>query len=245
MKKLLIALLVVALTVPAAAMAKKPPKPGNGATPAQLAAAKNSAKICKALKSANPTTFASMFSGVNHNTRNAYGKCVSSHARTKTHTGRTITVPSFTLTSTGTVTQAGATGCQSTDAGCTLTSTGTLTGLLGGTYSSTFTILWKQATSNGAGGFCAPASGDVTLTLTGLGTLTKHETGSVCEVGATGANVAHQLTNGQFTVTGGTGIFSGATGSGTATFTQQPGTTSAQGGAVTGSETFQSLTLKF
>src|SRR4051812_41816654 len=90
----------------------------------------------------------------------------------------------------------------------------------GSTYSSTFTILWQSASthSNGAGGFCAPATGSVTLTLTGLGTRTKQEAGEVCEVGATGANVAHTFT-GTFTVQSGTGILTGSTGNGTGTFT--------------------------
>ena len=65
----------------------------------------------------------------------------------------------------------------------------------------------------------------------------------MCEVGATGVNVAHTFT-GTFTVTGGTGLFNGATGSGTATFTQQPGTTSALGGSVSGLETFTSLSVQ-
>jgi hypothetical protein len=44
--------------------------------------------------------------------------------------------------------------------------------------------------------------------------------------------------------TGGTGLFNGATGSGTATFTQQPGSTSALGVSVSGSETFTSLSAQ-
>ena len=52
------------------------------------------------------------------------------------------------------------------------------------------------------------------------------------------------MTNGTFSVTGGTGVFAGATGLGTSTFDQKPGATSALGGAVTDSETFSSLTIK-
>src|SRR5207248_6014136 len=132
---------------------------------------------------------------------------------------------------------------QFTAAGCTLTSSGTLTGVAGGTFTSTFTILWMQASPNGQGGFCAPATGHTTLTLPGLGTITKNETGTVCEVGPTGLNVPHTFT-GTFTVTGGTGVFNNASGSGTATFTQQQGSTSALGGSVSGSETFTSLSAQ-
>ena len=52
------------------------------------------------------------------------------------------------------------------------------------------------------------------------------------------------MTNGTFTISGGTGVFAGASGSGTSSFDQKPGATSTQGGAVTDSETFNSLTIK-
>jgi len=238
MKKLTLVLLAVALLVPVAAEAKKPPKQP---TPTQQIATKNAAWICKALRTANPTAFRVAF-GQNTNGRNAYGKCVSAHARAK-HLDRVFTIKHVMINATGTVTNAGTAGCQFTVAGCTLSSTGTLTGVVGGTYTSTFTILWLQAASNGQGGFCAPATGQTTLNLPGLGTITKNETGTVCEVGATGSNVAHTFT-GTFTVTGGTGLFNSATGSGTATFTQQPGSTSALGGTVSGSETFTTLSAQ-
>jgi hypothetical protein len=238
MKRVTLLLLTLALVVPVAAEAKKPPKPP---TPAQQVATKNSAWMCKALRAANPTAFRVAF-GRNGNGKNAYGKCVSAHARSK-HLNRVITIKNVKINATGTVTDAGTPGCQLTVAGCTLTSSGTLTGVAGGTFTSTITILWLQGTSNGQGGFCAPATGQTTLTLPGLGTITKSETGTVCEVGATGVNVAHTFT-GTFTVTGGTGLFNNATGSGTATFTQQPGSTSALGGSVSGSETFTSLSAQ-
>jgi hypothetical protein len=237
MKKLLIVLAVVAAAAPAA-LAKQPPH----ATPPSKAT-KNIAWVCKTLRATNPSAFNAAW-GTNGNHRNAYGKCVSFKARAKHH-GGTISLKKLTLASTGTITGAGAAGCQTMATGCTLTSTGNVTGPLLGTYSSTFTILWAttgQPNPAVAGGFCADASGDVTLTLPGLGTLTKHETGKVCETTATGANVPHQF-NGTFTVTSGTGIFAGATGEGSTTSTQQPGATSAQGGAVTGSESFTKLTL--
>jgi hypothetical protein len=239
MKKLTLGLFVLALTVPVGAGAKQPPKKPKTPKTVQVAT-KNAAWMCKGLKSASPAGFAAVF-GTNHNRRNAYGKCVSAHARAK-HSNRAFSLRNVTINATGTVTNAGGVGCQFSASGCTLTSTGNLTGIVGGTYSSTFTIMWTQATANGQGGFCAPASGDTTLTLPALGTLTKHEIGKVCEVGATGLNVAHTFT-GTFTVSSGTGVFAGATGSGTATFTQQPGATTALGGTVSATERFTSLSV--
>lgn len=244
MRKFVLSLLVLVLAVPtvavAAAPGKKKPKPP---TPTALATAKNAAQVCKALRAANPTLFARTF-GANHTMRNAYGKCVSAKARSKT-TNPTVTLKNVTVVTTGTVTNGGAAGCQFTAAGCTLTSSGTVSSAYAGTYTATFTVLWQspQTHSNGAGGFCAPATGTVVLTLTGLGTITKNETGEVCEVGATGPNVPHTFT-GPFTVASGTGLFTGATGTGTSTFNQQPGTTGATGGPITASETFQTLTFK-
>src|SRR5919206_351243 len=155
MKKLTLGLLALALALPVGAEAKQPPKKPKKPT-TQQSATKNAAWMCKSLRAANPTAFNSVFGsavlGGNHNGRNAYGKCVSAHARTK------------------------------------------------------------------------------------------HETGRVCEVGVTGTNVAHTFT-GTFTVTGGTGFFAGTTGSGTATFTQQPGATNALGGTVNAAERFTSLNV--
>ena len=115
----------------------------------------------------------------------------------------------------GTETSLSATGCQLTLAGCTVQSTGTATSSHMGTgpYTSTLTVDWAAATSNGAGGFCAPASGTGTITAANGDTLNQSESGTVCEVGATGANDAHTFT-GTYTNTGGTGRFAHATGGG-------------------------------
>ncbi len=109
-------------------------------------------------------------------------------------------------------------GCQFTPAGCTVTTSGVAHSLhLGrGAYTSTLTIDWALATPNGAGGYCTPASGSGTLTAANGDTLTQAEAGTVCEVGATGLDVAHTFT-GTFANTGGTGRFAGATGVGTIT----------------------------
>jgi hypothetical protein len=234
MKKLILLIGTLALLAAMPATAKHSPSKGKSA--------QNVAHMCKALRAANPALFKATW-GRNANMRNAYGKCVAARARAK-HRGGSFTLHNLGLSSSGTVTAIGATGCEASAAGCALTSSGTISGAFTGSYSSSFTIFWLQKISNGAGGFCAPATGTTTLTISGLGTLQKSEQGQVCEVGSSGPNVEHQMTNGTFTVTAGTGVFSGATGSGTATFDQKPGTTSALGGAVTDSETFTSLTIK-
>lgn len=114
-------------------------------------------------------------------------------------------------------------GCQFTLGGCTVQSGGTITGtpIQQGTYSSTLTVDWASATSNGQGGFCAPASGTATL-FGPNGTITKDESGTVCEVGPTGINVEHTF-QGTYTITGGTGAYAGATGSGTVSSDEQAG----------------------
>ena len=234
MKKTVLAAALAALVLPVAASANHKP-PTKHTKVVAVAVAKNSAWLCKALRAQDKDAFAQTYGA--H--RNAYGKCVSMHARLRRHLhGRTLTFHDLTVASTGTVTSAGAPGCQFTDAGCTITSAGTLTGVPNGTYTSTWTILWKQATSNGQGGFCAPATGTTTLSVPIAGTLSKSEQGTVCEVGPPGTNVEHMLTNGTFTVTGGTGLLTSATGTGTVSFDQKPD------GTVTATETFSTLTVR-
>jgi adhesin HecA-like repeat protein len=230
-RKLSFLLLVAALLIPAASFAKAPP-PKKPKSAQQALIAKNSAQMCKALRSVNPALFKKTW-GTNANRSNAYGKCVSAHARAKHVTKPTFTLRSIALNNAGTVSSAGA---------GTLNASGKITGFFGGTFTSSFTFDLASATPNGPSSFCYSATGTVTLTLPGLGTLTKQETGKVCEVGPTGANVPHTFT-GTFTISGGTGVFSNATGSGTANFSQQPGPTTAQGGTFTGSESFDTLTI--
>src|SRR5450759_1672417 len=93
----------------------------------------------------------------------------------------------------GTETSLSAAGCQFTVAGCTVQSNGTATSshLGTGPYVSVITVSWALAFSNGAGGYCAPASGTSTLTAANGGTLSFADSGIVCEVGATGNNVPH------------------------------------------------------
>jgi len=223
MRRLIPVVAMLALLVPAAATAK---------SPAAGKSALNVARMCKDLRTANAALFKNTW-GTNATRSNAYAKCVSAHARARHH-GRTFTLHNVTLNSVGTV----------TSGGLTVTSAGTVSGGFLGSYLSSFTIQWLQATSNGAGGFCAPVTGTTTFTLPALGTLTKSEKGTLCEVGATGPAVEHAMTNGTFAVGGGTGVFAGATGGGTAAFDQKPGATNAVGGAVYHNETFTTLTIK-
>jgi hypothetical protein len=85
-----------------------------------------------------------------------------------------------------------------------------------GPYVSTLTVDWAAATSNGAGGYCAPASGTGTITAANGDTLNQSDTGTVCEVGATGSNVPHTFT-GTYTNTGDTGRFATSSGGGSVT----------------------------
>ena len=122
----------------------------------------------------------------------------------------------FKSAGSGSETSLSAPGCQFTAAGCTVQSTGRATSshLGTGPYVSTLTVDWAAATPNGAGGFCAPASGTGTITAANGDALYQAESGTVCEVGPTGTNVPHTFT-GTFTDTGGTGRFATATGGGT------------------------------
>ena len=131
MKKLMLAgVLVLALAVPAVAGAKQPPKKPPKTPKAQQVATKNAAWMCKTMKAANPVAFGALF-GSNRNGRNAYGKCVSAHARAK-NSNRAFSLRNITVAATGTVTNAGSAGCQFSASGCTLTSSGNLNGIAGG-----------------------------------------------------------------------------------------------------------------
>lgn len=116
----------------------------------------------------------------------------------------------------GTITSSGAPNCQFSSTGCTIVYSGTIQGghIGNANFDTTLTIDWAAHTSNGSGGFCAPANG-TTVIATHWGNINIAESGTVCEVGTTGANVPHTF-NGTYTITGGTGRFSGATGAGTA-----------------------------
>ena len=116
----------------------------------------------------------------------------------------------------GVITATGTPGCQFTAAGCAVSSRGTLQGALIGdaTFESSLTVAWFAATPNGAGGYCAPASGTVDV-MSEHGTLKLQEQGTVCEVGATASQAPHTF-NATFYILGGTGRFADLQGTGTA-----------------------------
>lgn len=124
----------------------------------------------------------------------------------------------FKSAGSGTETSLSSPGCQFTLQGCTVQSNGTATSSHMGTgpYVSTLTVDWAAATSNRAGGFCAPATGTGTITAANGDTLDQTEQGTVCEVGPTASNAPHSF-SGTYTNTGGTGRFSTASGGGTVT----------------------------
>lgn len=124
----------------------------------------------------------------------------------------------FRSAGSGTEQSLSAPGCQNVGThDCTVQTTGTATSTHLGTgpYVSTLTVHWGQAYSNGAGGYCAPADGPSTLTAANGDTLSLWNAGTVCEVGATGLYIPHTFSNATYKITGGTGRFAGASGSGT------------------------------
>jgi hypothetical protein len=105
-------------------------------------------------------------------------------------------------------------GCQFTAAGCTIKTTGYANnGSLGnGKYTETITIDWAANYSNGKGGYCAPSSGPSVLT-TSHGKIDIQTTGTVCEV-AKSVTFGRHVFFGTYSVTGGTGRFAHASGTG-------------------------------
>jgi hypothetical protein len=127
-----------------------------------------------------------------------------------------------------TLTASGAPNCQNDPSGCTIQSAGTITGtpIAEGTFTSTLTIFYTQFTVGNPGyAFCAPANGTATLVdgVSPDNTITKSEDGQVC-ASSFGSDGSYTFI-GNFEITGGTGIYSGATGTGTVN-TFQPTQTS-------------------
>ena len=128
----------------------------------------------------------------------------------------------------GSQTSSGAPNCEFDPSGCTIQSAGTITGspIVAGTFTSTLTIFYTQNTVGQPGyAFCAPASGTATLVdgANSANTITKNEAGQVC-ASSFGSGGSYTFI-GNYTITGGTGIYSGATGTGTVN-TFQPTQTS-------------------
>ncbi len=215
--------------------------------PRQAAAASvgagNVAFTCRVLRDTHPLGFARAFG--------SYRRCIARRVRpVRRHRPLTFTLRNLSLNTAGSVTDIDPNpGCRQSPAGCTMTITGRVTGLFSGLYSTSWTALWSQADANGAYGFCAVATGTVTLTLPPLGTLVQSSAGRLCEIGATGANVGHTLSRGRYTVenwnAGTKGVFKKAAGAGSISFVQKPGPTSALGGSVSGAIAFSAFTLSF
>lgn len=133
----------------------------------------------------------------------------------------------FSSTGSGNYTGGGPPGCQF-GGQCTETSQGTATVTAGSTtFSATFTasttVDYSQAQLSGTS-YCAPASGTVTITsvTNSSDQIFKTEQGTVCA--GTQAGAPHTFT-GTYVITGGSGQFAGASGSGTATSVDNGGAT--------------------
>jgi hypothetical protein len=140
----------------------------------------------------------------------------------------------FSEQSAGSQTSSGAANYQNELAGCTITSAGTISGtpIALGTFTSTLTIFYTQYTPGPAPyAFCAPANGNATLVdgANPANTITKNESGQVC-ASSFGSDGSYSFI-GSYTITGGTGIYSGASGTGTVNTFQ-----STQSSPFTGSE---------
>ena len=223
MKRMTILFALAVLALPAAAAAHDGGHGHHGdrdrhhARVSARTAAKNAAFACKVERhELGDDDFGDRW-GDNDSKRNAFGKCVSAKREHGLH-ARLFEV------ATGHMTSAGAENCQFSDAGCTVTAVGEVSGLpvQSGTFSSTLTIDWKHAWSNGEGGFCAHATGTTTLS-DGNGSLVQTQTGKLCEVGATGTNVEHVFF-GRYAIDGAhsTGAYANAQGKGLSAFDQKP-----------------------
>jgi hypothetical protein len=198
MKKAMLVLALVALCIPAAALAKRAPKPP---ARSQVLAAKNAAWACKALRlRMGRQAFLAAY-GVNRTARgagamrNAYGKCVAQHRRAILR-ARLFEPATVTMTSAST----------------TVSLAGTISGgrpIASGALAASLTLDTAHAVTK-AGITCTPATGTVTLTQASpVGTLEKTLTTATFCHGAAGAALV-----GHYTLTG-TGAFAGKTGAGT------------------------------
>jgi hypothetical protein len=204
MKRLLLLASVVALLLPAAATATRPP------TKAQLFAAKNAAWTCKALQTTMGRSAFIAAYGANKKARgagamrNAYGKCVAQKkkkllaAALFESANGTLSVSTPTPTPPGTIK--------------TLNLTGTLTGarpIASGNLTGALSVdMSKAVTKHHA--TCAPATGTITLSQASpAGTLVKTLANAVYCTNSIGSALV-----GRYILTG-TGAFATATGVGT------------------------------
>jgi len=136
--------------------------------------------------------------------------------------GSALAATTFNEQITGSQTSAGAPNCQfPPSTGCTIGSAGTISGtpIASGSFTSSLTISYTSATTGHPGyAFCAPANGTSTLS-DGTGTITEDQSGQVC-ASSYGSGGSYTFIA-KFTVTSGTGAYSGVTGTGTV-YTYQP-----------------------
>jgi hypothetical protein len=205
MRKLIMALVLAALCVPALSLAAKPAK--KPPSRSSLLAAKNAAWACKAIRTTmGAQAFIATYGGNRkaHGAgamRNAFGKCVSQEARLIRRAG--LFEPA-----TGALTVTAAAAPSTIEA---VTFTGTISGgrpIASGTVNGTLSVnLASARTKHGV--TCAPATGTLTLTQASpAGTLQKTLTSATfCKAAAGSALV------GRYSLTG-TGAFAGKTGTG-------------------------------
>jgi hypothetical protein len=202
MKRLLLLVGVLALLLPAAATATRPP------TKAQLFATKNAAWTCKALQTTMGRNAFIAAYGTNKKARgsgamrNAYGKCVSQKKKK-------LLAAALFESATGTLSVTAPTPPSTAK---TLTLTGTITGvrpITSGDLSATLSVDTSKAVTKHHA-TCAQATGTITLSQAGAaGTLVKTLTSAVYCTNSAGSALV-----GRYTLTG-TGAFATATGVGT------------------------------
>ncbi len=125
-----------------------------------------------------------------------------------------------TFNASGSITNAGAEGCELSVDGCFLTLEGTIQGqgIGNGSYITTLIVQWGAALDNSsAGSQCAPASGETIFTTADGSEVTLGYAGFICEL-LSDANPTPQTFNGSFIVTDANKRFSGVQGSGRITF---------------------------
>lgn len=207
--KRLLAIAIAALALPTVALAIAPPP----------LATRNAAMACKAERAAlGAKAFAAKY-GANHNTRNAFGKCVSLRARSMQQAEAT----GLFEPSSGSISSATSGSTRN------LSVTGTVANghpIMSGSLSEMLAVNLSLERALAGGGYCAPASGTAKLSDNATptpNTISKSEAGTFCQLGSPASS--EEIFFGTYTVTAGTGKYAGASGSGHAVFDSANGST--------------------